>query len=76
MPEKEIAAYRDKVKCIAGLVERKKTPKPIEEISGEEELCQHCDWTKGKIPHRCDSVCEGAYCEDAYKEYLEEFEEE
>ena len=70
-----MAAFRDKVKSIVGLVESKKSPKPIEEISGGEELCQYCEWQKGEIPHRRDSVCEGAYCEDAYEVYLEEFEE-
>jgi hypothetical protein len=49
-------------------------PKSLDEISGTEELCEYCDWTNGEISHRCDSVCEGSYCDDAYDAYLDEFD--
>ena len=34
-----------------------------------DELCEYCPWVKGKIDHRCDDICEGIYCYDAFDEY-------
>lgn len=46
-----------------------------------EDLCNYCDWTDrgrlnnqvycvGGMPH----MCEGSYCDDAYENYLDDFE--
>jgi len=74
VPEEEIKDFKDKVKTIIGKVEEKPHPKTFEEMQDNEELCEHCDWTNGEIPHRCDSVCEGSYCDGAYNAYLEGFD--
>ena len=30
-----------------------------------DDLCDYCPWKSGEIDHRCDSLCEGLYCDDA-----------
>ncbi len=30
-----------------------------------DDLCDYCPWKQGEIDHRCDSLCEGLYCDDA-----------
>lgn len=38
-----------------------------------DELCDFCPWNKGEIPHnRCDSLCEGTWCDDALDNFMEE----
>lgn len=78
VPEEEIAAYRDKVKCIVGLVEENEKLETMEDL--DEHLCDYCplpDGAKGAhlYPNGHYS-CEGSHCEEAYEAYLEEFEEE
>lgn len=46
----------------------------VEELG--DALCVFCPWTKGEISRRCDSVCEGRYCEDALESYNEQHEDE
>jgi len=53
----------------------KEIPKEFEDMD-HEDLKEYCDWENGEIPHKCDAVCEGAYCERAYKKYLENFEDD
>ena len=74
VPDEEIKDFKDKVKTIIGKIEAKPQPKTFEEMQDNEELCEHCDWTNGEIPHRGDSVCEGSYCDGAYKAYLDGFD--
>ena len=49
-----------------------KVPKLIEELDTE-ELCSYCSLTIVMGP---ESLCEGRCCDEAYKKYLEKFEEE
>ena len=37
-----------------------------------DELCDFCPWKKGEIDHRCDSLCEGAWCDYALDNFIEE----
>lgn len=37
-----------------------------------DELCNFCPWKKGEIDHRCDSLCEGTWCDDAFDNFMEE----
>ena len=39
-----------------------------------DELCAYCPWNKGEIEHLADSLCEGAYCDDALDSFVEENE--
>lgn len=43
--------------------------KIIQELG--DKLCEFCPWTNGEISHRCDSVCEGSYCDGALDGYFE-----
>ena len=36
-----------------------------------DELCDFCPWKKGEIDHRCDSLCEGTWCDDALDNFME-----
>lgn len=40
-----------------------------------DDLCDFCPWKKGEVSHRCDSVCEGSYCDEALNNFLEDNEE-
>lgn len=37
-----------------------------------DDLCDYCPWKSGEIDHRCDSLCEGLYCDDALDAFLDE----
>lgn len=37
-----------------------------------DELCDFCPWKKGEIGHRCESLCEGAWCDYALDNFIEE----
>lgn len=39
-----------------------------------DELCGYCPWKNGEISHRCDSLCEGSYCDQALSSFLDENE--
>lgn len=53
--------------------------KTFDELSEEESLCEYClatnygEYKSCITPNGC-CWCEGAYCEDAYREYLDENE--
>ena len=58
-------------------------PLSYEEIANlDEELCKHCRCTEYGLEMSACRVsaysfgCEGMYCKEAYKRYLEEYEEE
>ena len=40
-----------------------------------DDLCDFCPWKNGEISHRCDSLCEGSYCDEALNIFLEENED-
>lgn len=77
VPEEEVAAFRDKVKSIVGLVVEKEKPESMEELG--EGLCEYCPLPEGArgahlYPNGHYS-CEGSHCKEAYETYLDEFEE-
>lgn len=38
-----------------------------------DDLCNYCPWKNGEIDHQCDtSLCEGAYCDDAFEAFMDE----
>lgn len=37
-----------------------------------DDLCDYCPWKNNEIDHRCDSLCEGLYCDDALVAFLDE----
>lgn len=37
-----------------------------------EEICEYCPWRNGEIAHRCDSTCEGTWCDDALDKFMDE----
>lgn len=39
-----------------------------------DDLCDFCPWKNGEVSHRCDSVCEGSYCDEALNNFLEDNE--
>lgn len=47
------------------------TREELKERLGD-ELCAVCPWMQGYIERRCDSICEGRYCDDALDSYLRE----
>lgn len=36
------------------------------------DLCDFCPWKKGEIDRKCDSLCEGMYCDDAIEAFIDE----
>ena len=40
-----------------------------------DDLCDFCPWKNGEVSHRCDSVCEGSYCDEALNNFLEDNED-
>lgn len=36
-----------------------------------DELCGYCPWKNEEISHRCDSLCEGSYCDQALSSFLD-----
>ena len=45
------------------------TREELKEQLGD-ELCAVCPWMQGDIERRCDSTCEGRYCEKALSKYI------
>lgn len=37
-----------------------------------EEICEYCPWRNGEIDRRCDSICEGTWCDDALDNFMDE----
>lgn len=38
-----------------------------------DDLCNYCPWKNGEIDHQRDtSLCEGAYCDDAFEAFMDE----
>lgn len=37
-----------------------------------DDLCNYCPWKNGEIDHRCDSLYEGTYCDDAFEAFMDE----
>lgn len=37
-----------------------------------DSLCDFCPWNKGEIEHRQDDLCEGSYCDEACRIFIEE----
>lgn len=36
------------------------------------DLCDFCPWKNGKIDRKCNSLCEGIYCDDALEAFIDE----
>lgn len=37
-----------------------------------DDLCNYCPWKNGEIDCKCDSLCEGVYCDDAFEAFMDE----
>ena len=37
-----------------------------------DDLCDFCPWKNGEIDHKCDSLCEGMYCDEAFEIFMDE----
>lgn len=37
-----------------------------------DDLCNYCPWKNGDIDSKCDSWCEGLYCDDAFEAFMDE----
>lgn len=40
-----------------------------------DDLCDYCPWKNGEIDRRGDSVCEGAWCDDAMDAFMDDNEQ-
>ena len=40
-----------------------------------DDLCDYCPWKNDEVPRRCDSVCEGNWCDEALDAFLDDNEQ-